>query len=91
MWARFGAIQIQPGRMDEFVQIFRESMVPAVRAQKGFKGVLVLADRETNKAIGMSLWESEPDARAVETSPGSFSSQIDKAASLIAGFLKWNI
>ena len=43
----------------------------------------MLADRETNKAIGMSLWESEPDARAVETSPGSFSSQNDKVASLI--------
>ncbi len=84
MWARLGVVQVQPGRMDEFVQIFRDSMVPPARAQKGFKGVMVLTDRQTNKAIGMSLWESESDAKAVEASPGSFRSQIDKVAAIIA-------
>jgi heme-degrading monooxygenase HmoA len=83
MWARFGVIQVKSGQMDEFVQIFRDSMVPPARAQQGFKGVMVLTDRNTNRAIGMSLWESESDARAVESSQGSFSSQIDKVAAVI--------
>jgi heme-degrading monooxygenase HmoA len=83
MWARFGVIQVKPGQMDEFIQIFRDSMVPPARAQKGFQGVMVLADRDTNRAIGLSLWESEADARAVEASQGSFGSQIDKVAAVI--------
>ncbi len=83
MWARFGVIQVKPGQMDEFIEIFRDSMVPPARLQKGFQGVMVLTDRDSNRAIGLSLWESESDARAVEASQGSFSSQIDKVAAVI--------
>ena len=47
-------------------------MVPPTRAQKGFKGVMVLTDRDAGKVIGFSLWETEADARAMETTGAAF-------------------
>jgi heme-degrading monooxygenase HmoA len=84
MHARVGIIQVQPGKVDEFVRIFRDAMVPPARVQKGFKGVIVLTDRDADKVIGFSLWETEADARAMETSGASFQAQADKLKGIIA-------
>ena len=83
MHARWGVIQVQPGRMDEFVQIFRDSMVPPAMAQKGSKGVFLLTNHDASKVVGASLWETETDARAVEMSFGSFGAQADKVRDII--------
>ena len=39
MFARHITIQIQPGKMDEAVRIYRESVVPASREQKGCRAL----------------------------------------------------
>ncbi len=83
MYARFTTVQISDGKMDEFVKTFRDSMVPPARAQKGFKGVTVLADHDTGKAVLFSLWDSEADARAMATTDAAFSAQADKVNDLI--------
>ena len=83
MHARWGSLQVLPGRVDEFVRIFRDSMLPAARAQKGFKGVFMLTIRDSGKVVAASLWESEADARAVETSSGSFSAQADAVRDIV--------
>ena len=83
MHARWASLQVKPGRIDDFIGIFRDSMVPPARAQKGFKGVFLLTDRDTGKVVGASLWETEADARAVEMSSGSFGSQADKVRGIV--------
>jgi heme-degrading monooxygenase HmoA len=83
MHARVGIIQVHPGKMDEFVRIFRDAMSPSARTQKGYKGVIVLTDRDAGKVIGFSLWETEADARAMETSGVSFQAQADKLKDII--------
>ena len=37
----------------------QEQALPLLQHQDGFKGFIVLADRQSGKAIGVSLWESE--------------------------------
>ena len=44
----------------------RDSIVPASKQQKGFKGFVVLADPNTNKGIAYSMWETEADLKATE-------------------------
>jgi len=83
MHARWASLQVKPGRIDEFVRIFRDSMLPPAKAQKGFRGVFMLTNRDSGKAVGASLWESEADARAVETSSGSFGAQADHVRDII--------
>ncbi len=64
--ARVNYRQIQPGKMDEVISRYRDSVVPTVSQRQGSKGGLVLADRSTGKLIAISLWETEADMRAAE-------------------------
>lgn len=84
MFAQVVRIQIQPGKIDEAIAIFRDSVVPAARQQKGFKNAYLLIDRTANKAIGFSLWESEADIAAMAES-GFYQEQVAKFGAIFAG------
>ena len=56
-------------KADEFLDIVRNSVLPAAKSQTGFKGYLLLGDRTTGKTIGITLWETEADRDA--TGPDS--------------------
>lgn len=83
MYARVTNVQFQPGKLDEAVQTYRESILPAARQQQGFKGGLFLTDQSSNKAISISLWETEADMKAGETS-GYYQAQLAKIATLVS-------
>lgn len=83
MYAQMVRIQIQPGKIDEAIRIFKESVVPAVSGQPGFKNVYLLVDRESNKGVGFSLWETEADVAAVASS-GFYQEQVGKFAAVFA-------
>lgn len=83
MYARVTTVQVQPGKIDDGIQIFRDAVLPAAQQQPGFKGVLQLVDRSNNKSIGITLWETEDDMKAGEAS-GYYQQQIAKVAPLLA-------
>jgi heme-degrading monooxygenase HmoA len=84
MYARVITAQNQPGKVDEAVQMYRESMLPEARQQPGFKGALMLVDRSTGKGISITLWQTEADAQASGAGSAYLQTQIAKAASLLA-------
>jgi heme-degrading monooxygenase HmoA len=77
MYARVTFAHSLPGKSDEVMQIHRESVVPACKQQKGFKGLYLLHDHTTGKGITMSLWDTEADMTAAETS-GFYQQQLAK-------------
>jgi len=77
-------IQTQPGKTEEAIRIYRDSVIPAAKQQKGFKSALLLTDPSTGKGISVTLWETEADQKACETS-GYFQQQIAKFAAVFAG------
>jgi len=66
MFARLTTAQIPIDRIDRFIKIYEESVVPAAKSQKGYKGIYLLVDRKTGKGVSIGLWESEEDAIANE-------------------------
>ena len=50
--------------IDDVVTIWREQIIPLIRQQPGFQGVIVLGDRSTDKGASITLWESEEDVTA---------------------------
>jgi len=84
MNARVVTVQVRPGTIDAAIRIYRDSVVPAARQQKGFQGGLLLTDRNTGKGIVVSLWKTEADMREGETN-GYYEEQIAKFASILAG------
>ncbi|MFQ6050638.1 MAG: antibiotic biosynthesis monooxygenase family protein [Candidatus Hydrothermarchaeota archaeon] len=83
MHARVVTVQIQPGKMEETISLYRDSVVPAAKQQQGFKGALLLTDSNTGKALSIVLWETEADMKVTEAS-GYFQEQIAKFAALFA-------
>ena len=83
MHAQVVRVQIQPGKVDEAIGIFENSVAPAVREQKGFKSGYLLVDREVNRGIGFTLWETEADVAALATS-GFYQEQTAKFTAVFA-------
>ena len=61
MHARVSTAQYQLDKLEEGIQIYRESVLPEMRQQPGFKGVMALVDRSTGKASS-----THPKAKPVE-------------------------
>lgn len=55
MHARALNIQFQLGKIDEASRIVKDSIVPIMKDQKGFKGQLLLTQTDTGKAISINL------------------------------------
>ena len=83
MYARVVRNQLQAGKTDEWLAIIRDSIVPALQEQAGFRGFVAMIDREHDTSIGYSMWDSEADLAASETS-GNYQQQIAKVAGVLA-------
>jgi quinol monooxygenase YgiN len=66
MFARVTTFQLQPGRLDEFLRLFQDVIVPATAAQAGFGGLTLLTDVPIGKVLAVGLWETEADLLASE-------------------------
>jgi heme-degrading monooxygenase HmoA len=68
MYARVTSAEIFKEKIDQFIEIYKEYVVPAAKKQKGFRGIHLLVDRKTGNGMAISYWESEKDALANEKS-----------------------
>jgi len=66
MYARLTEMNVKPDKIDEAIEIYRKSVVPAAKSQKGFVAAYLLTDRPTGKGISMTFWKTEQDALANE-------------------------
>jgi heme-degrading monooxygenase HmoA len=76
-FARVTITQGKIDKVDKSIKLYAESVVPAAKSQKGYRGILLLSNRETGKSISISFWDSEEDAIANEQS-GYYKEQVDK-------------
>jgi heme-degrading monooxygenase HmoA len=66
MYVRVTTLMFKAERYDEGLRIFEASVVPAARAQKGFRGFFVLADRKAARCVALTFWDDEAAALANE-------------------------
>jgi len=83
MYAGVVVVQILPGKMDEAIRIYQDSVVPAAKEQKGYKAHYLLTDRNSNKGISIALWETEADMMATKTS-GHYLQQLARFKDVFA-------
>jgi heme-degrading monooxygenase HmoA len=82
MEARVVDLRVPSMETKELVRIYRDSVLPAARRQRGFKGALLLTDDDTGVGISISLWETEEDREEGEAS-GFYQAQIRKFSELL--------
>lgn len=68
MYARIITSQVKSGSIDEYTSIWRDSIASQLKPSKGFKGGYLTGDRQTGKGAVITLWETEADATAVDSS-----------------------
>src|SRR5713101_10154272 len=57
MYARVLMAQTKPGKTDELIQIIRDSVIPEVKQEIGFKGLLLVDQQEALEAyLLLNLW-----------------------------------
>ena len=84
MHVRAVTVQIRPGKTQEAIDLARDSVLPAAKAQKGFQGFYLMTDASSGKGLAISVWETEADMMVGESS-GYYQEQIAKFGSLFAG------
>lgn len=77
MFARLTKFQIKIDKTEEGMELYKSSIVPAAKSQKGYQGIYVMVDPKTGKGVSMTLWDSEEDAIANEDS-GYYQEQLVK-------------
>ena len=83
-YARITTIQVQAGKIDEAVKLYRELAIPAAKQQKGYLGTRLFVDRATDKGMAVTRWASEADLKASEEN-GYYQDQLAKFGPLLAG------
>jgi quinol monooxygenase YgiN len=64
MYARNVRIKLKPDNVSEFRRLVEQKVLPLLRAQKGFRGEIILVTSRLNEAIAMSFWDNQEHADA---------------------------
>ena len=64
MVSRVNFLETTPERMDDVARVVREIVHPGISEEPGYVGYIVLGDRESGKALGVTLWSSEEEREA---------------------------
>lgn len=83
MFARVTHVQSKPGTLDAVVALYQESVVPLLKLQPGFESTFLLTDPATGKGMSITLWRSEAERQAADSS-GLLVEQIVKVMPLLA-------
>ena len=84
MYSQVLKVNIQPGKMDEAIAIFKDSVAPAIHGWKGLQSGRMLVDRAGNKIMAVSFWDSAADEADLQSSD-AYKEQVAKLAALFAG------
>lgn len=66
MYARVINSSIVREKVDAGLSVWRDTLVPAMKHEKGFRGVCLVSNRKTGQCMAITLWETEADANAME-------------------------
>jgi heme-degrading monooxygenase HmoA len=76
VFARMTTFRGSPDRIEEGVRLYRDQVIPWLRDATGFRGWVVLMDRENEKAIGLTFWATEQAALDGESSGGVLRDEV---------------
>ena len=82
MYARIVTAQVSPEKLNEGIQLWKDSVMPAAKAQKGFKSGRLMVNRKMGKIVTVGLWETEADLQATGEGSTFLQEQLAKFATL---------
>ena len=83
MYARITFVQVRPEDVENATRLFDESVVPAVRDEKGFQGAVLLV-RDNGEAMAVDFAQTLEDLQANERD-GIYQAQVAKFRDRLVG------
>ena len=84
MYARVTSVSVQLDKVAETTRIYNESILPAIKAAAGNRGVFLLIDPATGKGLSITVWNSQAEGEAYDSS-GTYREQVAKVAAFFSG------
>ena len=79
MFARVNFLQTTSERIADVAKVVRAVVHPGIRDETGYVGYVVLGDRETGKALGVTLWQSEVDRERSDEKARQIRPRVEQA------------
>ena len=76
MYARITTFKGSTEDIEAAVGVYREEVIPWLRDATGFRGWIVLLDREQGRSRGLTFWATEEAARDQEASGGGLRDEL---------------
>lgn len=77
MYARVTTFHLQVKTMEQAIDLYNSSIIPAAKNQKGFKTAFFLTNRNAGKFVSITVWDDISFALENQKS-GYYQQQIDK-------------
>jgi len=84
MYARVTSVDIQQGKVEQAIRTYQGEVLPATAQQPGYRSAILFIDRDTLKAISITIWQTEDDMSAGDVST-YYIEQLRKMAAFFAG------
>ena len=78
MFSRVNFLETAPERMDDVARVVREVVHPGISAEPGYRGYVVLGNRSTGKALGVTLWETAEAREASDAKARQIRPQVEQ-------------
>jgi len=79
VYARVTTFEGSPEDIEAGVRVYREDVIPWLRDAEGFRGWIVLLDREAGRSIGLTFWTTEEAARDRDESGAALRDEVAEA------------
>jgi quinol monooxygenase YgiN len=76
--SRVNFLETASHRIDDVARVVREVVHPGIRNEGGFVGYIVLGDRETGRALGVTLWESDEAREASDATARQIRPRVEQ-------------
>lgn len=84
MYARVTTVSVQPDQVANVTRIYNESILPAIKAASGNRGVYLLINQTIGVGVSITLWESQAEGETYDSS-GTYREQVAKISAYFAG------
>ena len=78
MFSRVNFLETSPERIDDVARVVRDVVHPGISCEPGYRGYVVLGDRATGKALGVTLWDSEEAREASDAKARTIRPQVEE-------------
>ena len=79
MVSRVNFLETEPGRIDDVARVVREVVYPGISGEDGYAGYIVLGNRETGKALGVTLWSSDEARETSDSKARQIRPRVEEA------------